>query len=79
MSKNVMPVDPKCESKVADMSQAEWGHMEMQLSEREMPGLMTIIEKYGKEKPLKGFKVTGSLHMTIQTAMLIKCLYELGR
>jgi adenosylhomocysteinase len=78
MSKNVMPVDPKCECKVADISLAEWGRTEMQLSEREMPGLMAIIEKYGREKPLKGLKVTGSLHMTIQTAMLIKCLHALG-
>ncbi len=78
MSKNVMPVDPKCDNKVADMSLADWGLMEMQLSEREMPGLMSLIEKHGKEKPLKGLKIMGSLHMTIQTAMLIKCLYELG-
>ena len=77
MSK-VIPVDPKCENKVADMSLAEWGHMEMQLSEREMPGLMSLIERHGKDKPLKGLKIMGSLHMTIQTAMLIKCLYELG-
>ncbi len=78
MSKNVLPVDPSCENKVADPSLAEWGRMEMQLSEREMPGLMSIIEKYGKDKPLKGFKIMGSLHMTIQTAMLIQTLYELG-
>mgnify|MGYP001773473941 CR=1 FL=1 len=78
MSKNVMPVDPACENKVADISLAEWGHTEMQLSEREMPGLMAIIEKYGDDKPLKGLKVMGSLHMTIQTAMLIKCLHALG-
>jgi adenosylhomocysteinase len=78
MSKNVLPVDPTCENKVADLSQAEWGRMEMQLSEREMPGLMSIIEKYGKDNPLKGLKVMGSLHMTIQTAMLIQTLYELG-
>ncbi len=62
--------------KVADMSLAEFGKKEMQLSEREMPGLMELISRYGKEKPLKGFKITGSLHMTIQTAMLIKTLYE---
>jgi len=78
MSKNVLPVDPQCESKVADPSLAEWGRMEMQLSEREMPGLMSIIEKYGDEKPLKGLKVMGSLHMTIQTAMLIQTLHALG-
>ena len=64
--------------KVADMSLADFGKKEMQLSEREMPGLMQCIAKYGTQKPLKGFKVTGSLHMTIQTAMLIKTLYELG-
>ncbi|XPV76972.1 MAG: adenosylhomocysteinase [Desulfovibrio sp.] len=74
----VQPIDPKVENKVADMSLADWGHKELALSEREMPGLMSIIEKYGEEKPLKGLKIMGSLHMTIQTAMLIKCLYELG-
>lgn len=64
--------------KVADMSLADFGKKEMQLSEREMPGLMELIARYGKEKPLKGLKVTGSLHMTIQTAMLIKTLHALG-
>lgn len=64
--------------KVADISLADFGKKEMQLSEKEMPGLMECIKKYGPQKPLKGFKVTGSLHMTIQTAMLIKTLYELG-
>jgi len=75
---NYMPLDPKLPNKVADISLADWGYKEMQLSEKEMPGLMALIEKYGQEKPLKGLKVTGSLHMTIQTAMLIKTLYELG-
>jgi adenosylhomocysteinase len=74
----VQPIDSKLEYKVADMSLADWGDKEMALSENEMPGLMALIEKYGQEKPLKGFKVMGSLHMTIQTAMLIKTLYELG-
>ena len=74
----VQPIDSKLEYKVADMSLADWGDKEMALSENEMPGLMSLIEKYGEEKPLKGFKVMGSLHMTIQTAMLIKTLYELG-
>ncbi|MBU1612762.1 MAG: adenosylhomocysteinase, partial [Proteobacteria bacterium] len=78
MSTNVLPVDPKLEYKVADISLADWGLKEMQLSEREMPGLMSLITKHGAEKPLKGLKIMGSLHMTIQTAMLIKCLYELG-
>jgi adenosylhomocysteinase len=64
--------------KVKDISLAEAGHKDMQLSEKEMPGLMAIREKYGPEKPLKGLKITGSLHMTIQTAMLIDTLYELG-
>ncbi|MCQ2445170.1 MAG: adenosylhomocysteinase, partial [Mailhella sp.] len=64
--------------KVADISLADFGHKEMQLSEREMPGLMELIARYGEEKPLKGMKVSGSLHMTIQTAMLIKTLHALG-
>ncbi|HRF90909.1 MAG TPA: adenosylhomocysteinase, partial [Desulfobacter postgatei] len=64
--------------KVKDIGLAEHGHKDMQLSEKEMPGLMAIREKYGHEKPLKGFKIMGSLHMTIQTAMLIDTLYELG-
>ena len=64
--------------KVADMSLADFGKKEMQLSEREMPGLMECIRKYGPQKPLKGLKVMGSLHMTIQTAMLIKTLHALG-
>lgn len=71
-------LDLALKNKVADMSLAEFGHKDMQLSEREMPGLMALREKYGKEKPLKGLKVMGSLHMTIQTAMLIDTLYALG-
>lgn len=71
-------LDLSLSNKVADMSQADFGHKEMQLSEREMPGLMASIDKYGPKKPLKGLKITGSLHMTIQTAMLIKTLFELG-
>ncbi|MCG8687000.1 MAG: adenosylhomocysteinase [Desulfobacterales bacterium] len=64
--------------KVKDIALAEDGHKDLQLSEKEMPGLMAIQEKYGPEKPLKGLKIMGSLHMTIQTAMLIDTLYELG-
>lgn len=64
--------------KVADISLAGLGIKEMELSEREMPGLMAIREKYGPKKPLKGMKVMGSLHMTIQTAMLIDTLKALG-
>ncbi len=65
-------------NKVKDIALADEGHKDMQLSEKEMPGLMAIREKYGPEKPLKGLKIMGSLHMTIQTAMLIDTLYELG-
>ncbi|WP_240192097.1 adenosylhomocysteinase [Desulforhopalus vacuolatus] len=74
----MLQVDPILNHKIADMNLAEWGSMEMQLSEREVPGLMSLIERYRDEKPLKGLKITGSLHMTIQTAMLIQTLYELG-
>lgn len=64
--------------KVADISLADFGNKEMQVSEKEMPGLMAVRQKYGSEKPLAGLKVMGSLHMTIQTAMLIETLQELG-
>lgn len=77
MSK-IIPMDLSLPYKIADMSQADFGHKEMQLSERETPGLMSLIKEYGDKKPLKGLKIMGSLHMTIQTAMLIKTLYELG-
>ena len=71
-------LDLTLKNKVADMALAEFGNKDMQLSENEMPGLMASREKYGQEKPLAGLKVTGSLHMTIQTAMLIETLKELG-
>ena len=71
-------VDPKLPYKVADMALAELGLKEMALAEKEMPGLMAIREKYGPQQPLKGLKVMGSLHMTIQTAMLIDTLKALG-
>ncbi|MDR0815929.1 MAG: adenosylhomocysteinase [Desulfovibrio sp.] len=64
--------------KVADINLADFGAKEIQLSEREMPGLMECIKKYAVKKPLHGLRVTGSLHMTIQTAMLIKTLHALG-
>jgi adenosylhomocysteinase len=64
--------------KVADINLADWGRKEMQLAENEMPGLMVTRKKYGQDKPLKGLKIMGSLHMTIQTAMLIETLEELG-
>ncbi len=64
--------------KVADMSLADWGRKEIVIAEQEMPGLMAIRNKYAAEKPLKGVRVTGSLHMTIQTAVLIETLVSLG-
>ncbi|MBU1337749.1 MAG: adenosylhomocysteinase [Acidobacteria bacterium] len=73
-----LQLDPTLPSKVKDMSLAEWGQEEMKLAENEMPGLMAVRKKYGPQKPLKGLRITGSLHMTIQTAMLIETLFELG-
>jgi adenosylhomocysteinase len=73
-----MKVDRKISCRIADPSLAAWGREEIRLSENEMPGLMAVREKYGRKKPLKGLKITGSLHMTIQTAMLIETLKELG-
>jgi len=64
--------------KVADMSLAEWGHKEIRIAETEMPGLMALREEFGSEQPLKGARITGSLHMTIQTAVLIETLVALG-
>src|SRR5215831_15660686 len=66
------------EYKVADLSLAEWGRKEVAIAEHEMPGLMAIRNKYAAEKPLAGVRVTGSLHMTIQTAVLIETLVALG-
>ena len=64
--------------KVADIELADWGRKEIELAEREMPGLMSLREKYGVEKPLTGARIAGCLHMTIQTAVLIETLIELG-
>jgi len=66
------------QNKVKDISLAEWGRKEIRLAEAEMPGLMALREQYGKEKPLKGARIAGCLHMTIQTAVLIETLVELG-
>jgi len=78
VTKHVQELDLALPFKVKDISLAEWGRREMQLAEKEMPGLMAVRKKYGKIKPLKGLKVAGSLHMTIQTAMLIETLETLG-
>jgi adenosylhomocysteinase len=64
--------------KVADMKLADFGRKEIEIAEKEMPGLMATCEKYGKTKPLKGLRIMGSLHMTIQTAVLIETLVKLG-
>jgi len=64
--------------KVADITLADWGRKEINIAEQEMPGLMSIRKKYAKDKPLQGVRITGSLHMTIQTAVLIETLTDLG-
>jgi len=74
----IMPLDLSLPYRVSDLSLAGWGRKEMALAENEMPGLMAARKKYGPNKPLKDLKVTGSLHMTIQTAMLIETLEILG-
>jgi adenosylhomocysteinase len=68
----------KPDYKVKDITLADWGRKELDIAEHEMPGLMAIREKYAKDKPLKGVRITGSLHMTIQTAVLIETLAALG-
>ena len=64
--------------KVADISLAEWGRQEIILAEQEMPGLMALREEFGEKQPLKGARIAGCLHMTIQTAVLIETLVSLG-
>src|SRR6187399_329701 len=64
--------------KVKDMSLAEWGRKEIKLAEAEMPGLMSLRKEFGAKKPLKGARIAGCLHMTVQTAVLIETLIELG-
>ena len=71
-------VETKLPYKVADMGLADWGRREIMLAENEMPGLMALREKYGRSQPLKGARVAGCLHMTIQTAVLIETLKALG-
>ena len=75
---NTMYLDLTMPYKVADMSLAEWGRKEIEIAEHEMPGLIAVRRKYGPQKPLEGVRVMGSLHMTIQTAVLIETLVELG-
>ena len=68
----------KQDYKVADIDLADWGRREISIAEHEMPGLMATRSKYSKEKPLNGVRIMGSLHMTIQTAVLIETLVDLG-
>src|ERR1700730_14958745 len=68
----------KVKYKVKDLSLAEWGRKEIRLAEAEMPGLMAIREEFRAQQPLKGARIAGCLHMTIQTAVLIETLKELG-
>ena len=63
---------------IKDIGLAEWGRKEISIAEHEMPGLMSVRRKFGPKKPLAGVRITGSLHMTIQTAVLIETLKELG-
>jgi adenosylhomocysteinase len=77
-AKTAQDMQNNLDFKVADIGLAEWGRREIEIAEKEMPGLMATREKYGPEKPLKGARVAGSLHMTIQTAVLIETLVALG-
>jgi len=77
-SSTLSPTLEMTEYKVADLALADWGRKEIAIAEHEMPGLMAIRNKYAAEKPLKGVRITGSLHMTIQTAVLIETLVSLG-
>jgi adenosylhomocysteinase len=78
MSTVAEPLTTTTNYKVADLALADWGRKEIMIAEQEMPGLMAIRRKYAAEKPLAGVRITGSLHMTIQTAVLIETLAELG-
>ncbi|MBM3453481.1 MAG: adenosylhomocysteinase [Bacteroidetes bacterium] len=74
----MMSTTEKLTYKVKDISQADWGRKEIKLAEAEMPGLMSLREEYGNSKPLSGARIAGCLHMTVQTAVLIETLVELG-
>ncbi len=78
MNSTMSQTQEQLKYKVKDISLADWGRKEIELAEAEMPGLMALREQYGKEKPLKGARIAGCLHMTIQTAVLIETLVELG-
>ena len=71
-------INPAADCVIADIGLADWGRKEIKIAETEMPGLMAIREEYAAKQPLKGARITGSLHMTIQTAVLIETLQALG-
>src|SRR5436305_13533587 len=78
MSTVAQKIDLSLPYKVKDISLAEWGRKEIRLAEAEMPGLMALRAEYGAQQPLKGARIAGCLHMTIQTAVLIETLVKLG-
>src|SRR5260370_5962200 len=78
MSSTTTQTEKKQDYKIRDLNLADWGRKEIAIAEKEMPGLMAIREKYAPDKPLAGVRVTGSLHMTVQTAVLIDTLVDLG-
>src|SRR6201987_1978057 len=78
MMKTTTAPPQKTDYKIRDITLADFGKKEISIAEKEMPGLMAIREKYAPSKPLAGVRVTGSLHMTIQTAVLIETLVDLG-
>ncbi|MFM7396124.1 MAG: adenosylhomocysteinase, partial [Gammaproteobacteria bacterium] len=78
MNAVIKPAQGKGDFHVADLSLADWGRKEIRIAETEMPGLMAIREEFAPTQPLRGARITGSLHMTIQTAVLIETLQALG-
>src|SRR5579863_9332225 len=78
MNATLKPAAPKSDHRVADLALAEWGRKEIAIAETEMPGLMAIREEFAPTHPLRGARIAGSLHMTIQTAVLIETLQALG-
>src|SRR6187549_3268422 len=78
MSTSTTSAKPAADYLVKDIGLADWGRKEISVAEHEMPGLVSVRKKFGPSKPLAGVRVTGSLHMTIQTAVLIETLIELG-
>src|SRR5215469_13900358 len=78
MNATLKPAAAPADHKIADIGLADWGRKEILIAETEMPGLMAIRDEYAPVQPLKGARITGSLHMTIQTAVLIETLQALG-